>query len=110
VVAGVAGDGRLGRGEIGELLAVEDLRLEGVPERLDLAVCPGRVDLGPNVADRERDVDAIQPEGLAAAGGEGDDAGANGVTMTDGDGAVVGDGLGGTANADGTGDAPGSAA
>jgi len=33
VVAGIAGDGRLGRGEIGELLAIEDFRLERVPER-----------------------------------------------------------------------------
>ena len=41
VVAGVGGDRGLGGGEVGELLAVEDLGLEGRPEGLDLAVRPG---------------------------------------------------------------------
>ncbi|MEJ7697755.1 MAG: hypothetical protein WKF78_14340 [Candidatus Limnocylindrales bacterium] len=51
VVAGVGGDRGLGGGQVDELLTVEDLGLEGRPEGLDLAVRPGRVDLGPDVAD-----------------------------------------------------------
>lgn len=53
VVAGEGGDGGLCRGEVGELLAVEHLALERRPEGLDLAVGPGRVDLGPDVPDAE---------------------------------------------------------
>jgi hypothetical protein len=41
VVAGVGGDGRLGRGEIGELLAIEDLRLEDRPEASILPLVQG---------------------------------------------------------------------
>lgn len=45
-----------------EDLAVEQLRLEDPPEALDLAVRPGRVHLGPDVADTEL------REGLAEQG------------------------------------------
>src|SRR6266540_4253406 len=48
VVAGVGGHGGLGGGEVDELLAVEHLALQVRPEGLDLAVRPGRVDLGPD--------------------------------------------------------------
>ena len=41
---------RRAHGEVGELLAVEDLGLEDGPQGLDLAVGPGRVDLRPDVA------------------------------------------------------------
>jgi hypothetical protein len=53
VVGSVGGDRGIGRGEVGEVLAVEDLGLERRPEGLDLAVRPGRVDLGPDVPDLE---------------------------------------------------------
>ena len=52
VVAGVGGDRGVRGREVREVLAVEHLGLEGRPEGLDLAVRPGRVDLGPDVADR----------------------------------------------------------
>ena len=45
VVAGVGRDRGVRGTEVLELLALENLRLERVPERLDLAVRPGRVDL-----------------------------------------------------------------
>src|SRR6266511_2659751 len=51
VVANVLGQGRLGLGQRPEDLAVEDLGLEDAPEALDLAVGPGRVHLGTDVAD-----------------------------------------------------------
>src|SRR6266508_2817767 len=51
VVANVLGQGRLGLCQRAEDLAVEDLRLEDAPEALDLAVRPGRVHLGADVAD-----------------------------------------------------------
>src|SRR6266542_4282314 len=50
VVANVLGQGRLGLGQRAEDLAVEDLGLEDAPEALDLAVRPGRVHLGTDVA------------------------------------------------------------
>ena len=50
----------VGRGEIVEALAVEDRGLEGRPEGLDLAVRPGRVDLGPDVADLELGEGALE--------------------------------------------------
>jgi len=52
VAVGVSGHGGLGGGQIREVLAVQDLGLEDGPERLDLAVGPGRVDLGADVTDR----------------------------------------------------------
>jgi hypothetical protein len=51
VVARVRGDRSLGRGQVSELVTLEDLGLEGRPEGLYLAVRPGRVDLGPDVPD-----------------------------------------------------------
>jgi hypothetical protein len=51
VVAGEALEG--GVGQRAEHFTVEDLALEGRPERLDLAVGPRRVDLGADVADLE---------------------------------------------------------
>jgi hypothetical protein len=43
VVGGVAGDGRIGRGEVGKVLANEDLVLERRPECLDLYMVLKRV-------------------------------------------------------------------
>ena len=45
--------GDLGRDEVREVLAVEHLGLEDGPEGLDLAIGPGRVDLGADVTDRQ---------------------------------------------------------
>src|SRR5690348_6780447 len=53
VVVGEASEGDLGVLKAGEALAVEDLGLEDVPEGFDLAVGPGRVDLGPEVLDMQ---------------------------------------------------------
>src|SRR5437879_2449354 len=47
VVADEDGKRRLGLIEAAEALAVEHLLLENAPESLDLAVGPGRADLGP---------------------------------------------------------------
>ena len=52
VVGGVGHHGGLGGGQVREVLAVQDLGLEDGPERLDLAVGPGRVDLGADVTHR----------------------------------------------------------
>src|SRR5712692_5722446 len=51
VIANEALERRLGVGQRAEDLTVEDLALERRPERLDLAVGPGRVDLGLDLAD-----------------------------------------------------------
>src|SRR6267143_1545265 len=51
VVLREASNGCLGFGEAREMLTVENFRLEDLPERLDLAVGPGRADLGPEVLD-----------------------------------------------------------
>src|SRR6266545_641787 len=53
VVLGKSGQGLLGSSQTGEALAVENLSLEDVPESLDLAIGPGRADLGSQVPDAE---------------------------------------------------------
>src|ERR1700694_1157837 len=53
VVAGEALEGCLGVLQRTEDLAVQNLAAQGRPERFDLAVGPGRVDLGADVADLE---------------------------------------------------------
>src|SRR5258708_21888975 len=53
VVGREALQGALSLEEAPKQLAVEDLVLEDVPERLDLAIRPGRVDLSPKMVDSE---------------------------------------------------------
>jgi hypothetical protein len=48
-----ASQGYLGLGEAGEALAIENLLLQHSPEGFDLAVGPGRADLGTQVLDTE---------------------------------------------------------